>query len=225
MTIPGAPYLDRMDAGRRLADELELHPRTRIAVVALPRGGVPIASVIADRLRAPLDLLVVRKVGAPGNREYGLGAVAEGGVRYMDWDQVRGLGLRPEQLDAEIRTQTEEVARLARHLRGGRSPLGLQGRTVVLVDDGMATGGTVRCAVEAVRLQRPSSLVLAVGVSSQEAAEEIRPLVDELVCPLIPSMLFAVGEWYREFPQVSDVEVVAFLQRHWNQPAVDGTAA
>jgi len=225
MTTPGAPYLNRADAGRRLADQLAPHRLGRATVLALPRGGVPIASVIADRLNASLDILVVRKVGSPGNREYGLGAVAEGGIRYMDWDRVRELGLAPEQLDAEIRTQTEEVDRLARHFRGGRSPPALQGRAVVLVDDGMATGGTVRCAVEAVRLRRPSRLVLAVGVSSREAVEDLRPLVDELVCPLVPPMLFAVGEWYREFPQVSDAEVVTLLQRHWTHSAADVTAA
>ena len=225
MTTPGAPYHDRLDAGRRLADHLESYRRSPVTVLALPRGGVPIASVVAERLNAPLDILVVRKVGAPGNREYGLGAVAEGGVRYIDWDRVRDLGLTPELLDPEIRVQAEEVTRLARHLRGGRSPPSLQGRTVILVDDGMATGGTVRCAVEAVRLQRPSRLVLAVGVSSREAVVDLRPLVDSLVCPLVPPMLFAVGEWYREFPQVSDAEVVMLLQRHWVPPPAGLTAA
>jgi len=225
MTTPGAPYLNRADAGRRLAEVLARYRQRSVTVLALPRGGVPIASVVADRLDAPLDILVVRKVGAPGNREYGLGAVAEGGVRYMDWDRVRELDLGPEQLDPEIRAQTEEVDRLARRLRGGRSPPVLHDRAVVLVDDGMATGGTVRCAVEAVRLQRPSRLVLAVGVSSQEAVDVLRPRVDELVCPLVPPMLFAVGEWYREFPQVSDAEVTALLQRHWSHPPAGMTAA
>jgi len=193
MTTPGAPYLNRADAGRRLAGDLEDYRRGPVTVLALPRGGVPIASVIADRLDAPLDILVVRKVGAPGNREYGLGAVTEGGIRYMDWDRVRELDLSRRELDPEIRTQTEEVDRLARHFRGGRSPPVLADRTVVLVDDGMATGGTVRCAVEAVRLHRPGKVVLAVGVSSREAVEDLRPLVDALVCPLVPSMLFSVG--------------------------------
>ncbi|MGD0256858.1 MAG: phosphoribosyltransferase family protein [Thermoplasmata archaeon] len=225
MTTPGAPYLDRADAGRRLAAEIGPRRFSRAIVLALPRGGVPIASVIAERLNAPLDILVVRKVGAPGNREYGLGAVAEGGVRYVDWDRVRELGLSPGQLDPEIRSQTEAVDQLARHLRGGRSPPDLEGRTVVLVDDGMATGGTVRCAVDAVRLQRPGRLVLAVGVSSREAAQELRPRVDDLVCPLIPPLLFAVGEWYREFPQLTDAEVLATLHRHWMHSTADVTAA
>ncbi len=130
MTTPGAPYLNRADAGRRLAEVLARYRQRSLTVLALPRGGVPIASVVADRLDAPLDILVVRKVGAPGNREYGLGAVAEGGVRYMDWDRVRELDLGPEQLDPEIRAQTEEVDRLARRLRGGRSPPVLHDRAV-----------------------------------------------------------------------------------------------
>jgi putative phosphoribosyl transferase len=225
VTTPGAPYRNRTDAGVRLAEELLALRLSRITVLALPRGGVPIASAIADRLHAPLDILVVRKIGAPGNREYGLGAVAEGGVRYIDGSRVRDLGLRPEDLDPEIRTQTEEVDRLGRHWRGGRAPPDLEGRAVVLVDDGMATGGTVRCAVEAVRLHRPSRIVLAVGVSSREAVEELRPLVDGLVCPLVPALLFAVGEWYREFPQVSDAEVMGWLQRHWDRPAANRTPA
>jgi putative phosphoribosyl transferase len=218
MTIPGAPYRDRADAGRRLADELEKYRGPMLTVLGLPRGGVPVASVLADRLEAPLDILVVRKIGAPGNREYGLGAVAEGEVRFLDRRIIRELGLVPEDLEAEIRFQTEEVARLARRLRGGRPPSPLQGRTAILVDDGMATGGSVRAAVEAVRLQRPSQVVVAVGVSSRQAVRVLRPLVEEVVCPIVPPILFAVGEWYREFPPVLEGEVTALLERHWARP-------
>ncbi|HLM90544.1 MAG TPA: phosphoribosyltransferase [Thermoplasmata archaeon] len=215
MTTPGAPYRDRIEAGRRLAEAIEAYRWRPVTVLALPRGGVPVASVVADRLGVPLDILVVRKVGAPGNREFGLGAVAEGGVRFLDQTLLEGLGLRPEDIEHEVRVQMEEVTRLARTFRGRRAPPVLEGRTVILVDDGMATGGTVRCAIQAVRLQRPSRVVVAVGVSSQEAVDALRPLVDEVVCPLIPRRLFAVGEWYREFPQVSDEEVSRLLARHW----------
>jgi putative phosphoribosyl transferase len=217
MSVAGAPYLNRTDAGRQLADRLESYRGHSTIVLALPRGGVPVASVIADRLGATLYILVVRKIGAPGNQEFGLGAVAEGGIRFLDGRLIRELGLRPEDLEAEVRVQTEAVDRLARRLRGGRPPPVLEGRTVVLVDDGMATGGTVQSAVQAVRLQRPSRLVLAVGVSSREAVLALRPLVDAVICPLIPRRLFAVGEWYREFLPVPDEEVVAVLQRHWAQ--------
>jgi len=174
-----------------------------------------VASVIADRLGAPLDILVVRKIGAPGNREYGLGAVAEGQVRFLDHRILGELGLVPEDLETEIRFQAEEVERLARRLRGGRPPPDLRGRTVIVVDDGMATGGTVRAAVEAVRLRRPGQVVVAVGVSSRQAVRVLHPLVEEVVCPIVPPILFAVGEWYRQFPAVLEGEVTALLQQHW----------
>jgi putative phosphoribosyl transferase len=216
MEPPGAPHRDRRDAGRRLAEVLRALQLERVTVVALPRGGVPVAAEIGARLHAPVDVLVVRKVGAPGNREYGLGAVAEGGVRYIDWDRVRAAGLAPEGLAEEIRSQSEEVTRLARRLREGRPAALLEGRTVVLVDDGMATGGTVRCAVEAVRLARPARVILAIGVSSEEALADLRPRVDTVVCPLVPPRLFAVGEWYHGFGPVSDAEVIAILRGHRN---------
>jgi putative phosphoribosyl transferase len=220
MRTPGAPYLNRRDAGVQLAEALDRYRGSSSTILALPRGGVPLGSAVADRLEAPLDILVVRKVGAPGNREYGVGAVAEGGLRYLDRAAIRELGLTPEDLEPEVRHQLEEVVRLARHLRGGRPASSLQGRTVILVDDGMATGATVQCAIQAVRLQRPGRVVVGVGVSSHEAVEALRPLVDEVVCPLVPRRLFAVGEWYREFPQVSDTEVALLLERHWSQHPV-----
>ncbi|MGA8542123.1 MAG: phosphoribosyltransferase family protein [Thermoplasmata archaeon] len=219
MTTPGAPYRDRTEAGQRVADALESYHGQTTTVLGLPRGGVPIAAVIADRLAAPLDILVVRKVGAPGNAEFGLGAVAEGPVRYLSHTSLREWGIRPDELESDVRRQEEEVERLARRLRGGRSFPDLQNRVVILVDDGMATGGTVRAAIEAVRLHRPSRVVVAVGVSSREAIRALRPLVDEVVSPIVPPVLFAVGEWYRDFPPVSEAEVMALLQRHWTEPS------
>jgi putative phosphoribosyl transferase len=224
MTTPVAPYLDRWDAGHRLADGLEAYHGQAVTVLALPRGGVPLASVIADGLEADLDILVVRKVGAPGNREFGLGAVAEGPVRFIDRRLVREWGVSLEDLEPEIRRETEEVERLARRLRDGRPFPDLRNRVVILVDDGMATGGTVRTAVEAVRLQHPKRVVVAVGVSSQEAIRSLRPLVDEVVCPLVPPMLYAVGEWYREFPPVPESEVVMLLERHWGRSPIPAIA-
>jgi putative phosphoribosyl transferase len=218
VSAAAAPYIDRVEAGRRLASDLEKYREKAVTVLALPRGGVPLASVIADRLRAPLDVLVVRKVGAPGNREFGLGAVAEGGVEFLDRRLLDAVGVSRDDLISEIRAEAEEVERLAFRLRGGRAPSTVRDRTVVLVDDGMATGGTVRAAIEAVRRQRPARIVVAVGVSSREAVHELRPLVDEIVCPLVPPALFAVGEWYREFGPVSETEVVELLQRHWSLP-------
>ncbi len=143
MARTATPFFDRTDAGQRLADALESYRGKPVTVLALPRGGVPVASVIADRLGAPLDILVVRKVGAPGNQEFGLGAVAEGPVRFLDPELIQEWGLRPDDLEPEVRRQMEEVERLARRLRGGRAFPDIQGRAVILVDDGMATGGTV----------------------------------------------------------------------------------
>jgi putative phosphoribosyl transferase len=217
----GPPYRNRAEAGERLASALTAYRGAQPLVLALPRGGVPIAAIVAARLGGDLDLLVVRKVGAPGNPEYGLGAVAEGGVTFLDRPRIHEFGLRPEELDGEVQVQLEEVTRLARRLRGARPPPSVRGRAVVLVDDGIATGGTVRGAVEATRLGGPAKVVVAVGVSSREAVRELRPRVDDFVCPLVPEQLYAVGEWYREFPQVSDEEVARLLAKH---PSPDPTA-
>jgi len=219
-----APYRDRPDAGRRLAADLAGYLGSPVTVLAVPRGGVPVASVVADRLAAPLDVLVVRKIGAPGNVEYGIGAVAEGVAPFLDRAALRELGLRPADLDVAVRSQTEGVDRLVRRFRGSRPPPEVEGRVAILVDDGMATGGTVRLAARALRRRRPGRLVVAVGVSSKEAIDALRPIVDEVVCPLVPPELLAVGEWYREFPQVGDDEVVALLARHAGRvaPAVPG---
>jgi putative phosphoribosyl transferase len=218
----GAPYRDRAEAGRALAEELAAYRGRPVTILGLPRGGIVVASEIADRLGAPLDFLVVRKVGAPGNREFGLGAVAEGGVRFLDRDLLEPLGISIADLEPEVRAQAEAVERLARGLRGGQPAPVLRDRTVILADDGMATGGTVRAAVQAVRLQLPARVIVAVGVSSREAVEALRPLVDELVCPLVPPRLFAVGEWYREFPPVTDGEVRGILGRHRASPEASG---
>ncbi|MGP8072326.1 MAG: phosphoribosyltransferase [Thermoplasmata archaeon] len=215
MRTPGAPYLNRADAGQRLAYALEPYRGERPTVLALPRGGVPVASVVADRLGAWLDFLVVRKVGAPGTPEHGLGAVAEGGTRFVDPKRVRELGLEPEDLEPEFRAQQKEAYDLARRLRRGRPPPVLRGRTVIVVDDGMATGSTIRCALEAIRAQHPSHMVVAVGVSPRDVVQSVQYLVDNVVCPLCPSQLFAVWEWYREFSEVSADEVERLLDRNW----------
>jgi putative phosphoribosyl transferase len=225
MTTPGAPYLDRTDAGERIARELDRFATERVTVLGLPRGGVPVASIVADRLRAPLDILVVRKVGAPGNQEFGLGAVAEGGIRFLDRRLIQDFGLRIEDLEGEIRARSEEVDRLARRLRGSRPPASLQDRTVILVDDGIATGGTLRAAIEATRVHRPERVAVAVGVAPRSSAETLRRLADEVVCPLTPRILVSVSEWYRDFSQVSDAEVASILDRHWAGHPVAARAA
>ncbi|MGP8078274.1 MAG: phosphoribosyltransferase [Thermoplasmata archaeon] len=209
-----AVFEDRTQAGRRLADSLAHYAGHGVIVLALPRGGVPVAAEIAVRLDAPLDVFVVRKVGAPGNLEYGLGAVAEGAPPLLDLDRVHDLGLERRDLEAEILRQTQEVEDRVRLYREGRPLPTVEGRVVILVDDGLATGSTARAAVRALRGHRPRRVVLAVGVASVEAHEELSHEVDEVVCPCIPQSFVAVGGWYREFPPVPDAEVLRILRRH-----------
>ena len=213
--MPAGPvYRDRSEAGRRLAERLAHFARQSPVVLALPRGGVPVAAVIAERLGAPLDVFVVRKIGAPGNPEYGLGAVTEGGTVLLDGDRIAALGLAPADLAGEIRRQSQEVESRVRRLRGTTPAVSLEGATVLVVDDGLATGGTARAAVRAIRTRRPRSVVLAVGVAAAEAHDTLAREVDELVCPCVPQAFWAVGEWYRDFSEVSDDDVLRMLRRH-----------
>ncbi len=217
----GPVYRNRAEAGARLADRLARFAHRNVVVLALPRGGVPVAEVIANRLDAPLDVYVVRKVGAPGNPEYGLGAVGEGGTILLDRARVEELGLGPHDLDDEVHRQLQEVESRLRRFRAGREPVPVEGTIVILVDDGVATGGTARAAVRALRMRRPQRLVLAVAVASSQAYDALASEVDEIVCPCIPLNFFAVGEWYRDFSEVTDEQVVAILARH--PPPLAGT--
>lgn len=210
---PPVPLPDRSTAGELLAERLESYRNENPVVVALPRGGVPVAFEIARRLEAPLDILIVRKIGAPSNPEYGLGAVVEGGTRYLDEPRVRAAGYTVRELGPTIAREVAEVDRRAREFRAGAAPVDLRGRTVILVDDGVATGGTVLAALKAIRAQEPRKIVLALGVAPPDTVEALRPEVDDLVVLLVPETFFAVGEWYRQFSQVSDKEVRELLER------------
>jgi len=207
------PLPDRRTAGERLAARLRHYRDERPVVVALPRGGVPVGFEIASRLGAPLDILIVRKIGAPGNPEYGLGAVVEGGTRYLDEPRVRAIGHTVRDLGPTIAREMAEVERRAREFRAGRPPVELRGRTVILVDDGVATGGTVLAALQAIRARGPRRVVVALGVAPPDTVENLRAEVDDVVVLLVPRMFFAVGEWYHQFSQVSDGEVVDLLER------------
>lgn len=215
MNEPGghpSPLPDRRTAGERLAGRL-LHYRDENPVIlGLPRGGVPVAFEIARRLSAPLDVLIVRKVGAPSNPEYGLGAVVEGGSRYLDEPRIRAAGLTVRALGPTIAREIDEVDRRAREYRKGRAPLEVKNRTVIIVDDGVATGGTVIAAARAVRARSPLRVVLALGVAPSDTVESLRAEVDDVVVLLVPDLFFAVGEWYRRFTQVSDDEVRELLE-------------
>lgn len=207
------PLPDRQAAGERLAARLQVYRDQNPVVLALPRGGVPVAYEIAVRLKAPLDILIVRKVGAPGNPEYGLGAVVEGGVRFLDEPRVRAAGYTVRDLTPTIAREMAEVERRALEYRAGRPSVEIRDRTVILVDDGVATGGTVLAALRAVRARAPRRIVVALGVAPPDTVENLRTEVDDLVVLLVPSVFFAVGEWYHQFSQVSDGEVRELLER------------
>lgn len=203
---------NREEAGRRIAERLAKYRAEEPTIVALPRGGVPVAVEVARALEAPLDILIVRKIGAPGNPEYGLGAVAEDGTIVMDDARIREAGYSRADLNPIVAEELEEIQRRAGAYRAGRPPRPLAGRTVIVIDDGVATGVTVRAAVEAVRRQKPRRIVLAFGVSPPETYAALRPLVDDLVVLIVPAFFFAVGEWYRDFRPVEDAEVLRGLR-------------
>lgn len=210
--VPCMRFRDRQDAGRQLAEELD-HLRDEDPVVlALPRGGVPVAAEVADRLDAPMDVLVVRKLGLPRQPELGVGAVGEGGATVHNRDLLDQLGLRPEDLDAVVTRETTEVQRRIDRYRGDRAAVDVADRTAIVVDDGIATGSTVRAAVEVLQQRGAARVVVAVPVGPTPAIDDLRSLADEVVCLSSPTPFQAVGPHYDDFHQVSDDEVVAGLQ-------------
>jgi putative phosphoribosyl transferase len=209
-----ARYRDRTDAGRRLAARLrEYADRPDVIVLALPRGGVPVAYEIARELHAPLDVFIVRKLGLPGHSEFAMGAIASGGVRVVDWDAVRRFGVTDEELAAVTAAEERELERRERQYRNGRPPPDVTGKTVILVDDGLATGATMAAAAAALKAQRPARLVVAVPVASPETCDAFRQIVDEIVCGATPEPFRAVGLWYEDFSQTTDEEVRELLAR------------
>src|ERR687884_271826 len=207
------PFEDRRDAGRRLAGKLLRFKDEQTVVFALPRGGVPVGYEISRALEAPLDVFVSRKLGAPGQPEFGIGAVAAGGVRILNTEVIRRLGIPDEYLERITAQEVAEVNRRLRFFRGGRPEPEVGGRTAILVDDGLATGVTARAAVEALRRLEPRRLVLAAPVCAAQTAELLGPEVDELVCLQAPPDLGAIGFWYGDFSQTSDEEVIELLER------------
>jgi predicted phosphoribosyltransferase len=205
-------FADRRDAGRILAGLLLKYAnRDDVLVLALPRGGVPVAVEVAQALRAPLDVFIVRKLGVPGHDELAMGAIATGGVRVLNEDVVGALGLSAKVIDAVAAREEKELERRERIYRGARTPPEVRERTVILVDDGLATGSTMRAAVAALRKQRPARIVVAVPVAAPETCEEFKTEVDETVCAATPRMFDGVGRWYEDFSQTSDDEVHELL--------------
>ena len=208
-----APFEDRRDAGRRLAAKLSRFRDERPVVFALPRGGVPVGYEISRTLDAPLDVFVSRKLGAPDQPEFGIGAVAVGGVRILNRDVIRRLGIPDDYVERVTVRELAEVNRRLRYFRGDRPEPQVGGRTAILVDDGLATGVTARAAVAALRRRRPRRLILAAPVCAAQTAKIFLPEVDELICLKTPSDLGAIGFWYRDFEQTPDAEVVQLLEK------------
>jgi putative phosphoribosyl transferase len=205
-------FHDRREAGQKLAALLTAYrEQPGVVVLGLPRGGVPVAFEIAQALQAPLDVMVVRKLGVPGHEELAMGAIASGGVRIINEEVVRQLSLTSDTLAAVSAVEQAELARRERAFRGDRAPQMIEGRTVLLVDDGLATGATMRAAVAALRQRQPAKIVVAVPVASEEACDELKGEVDEVVCARTPVPFLGVGQWYAHFQQTSDDEVRALL--------------
>ena len=218
-------FVDRADAGRHLARRLSQLRGTDVAVLALPRGGVPVAFEVARELRAPLDVIVVRKLGVPFQPEYGFGAIGEDGARIVDDYVVRQARLTgPEIASVETRERAR-LDQLVSKLRGNRPPVPLAGRTVVVVDDGMATGATARAACMVARARGASLVIVAVPVGSAEAAKSLRHAADKVICLHTPARFFSIGEWYEDFSQVSDEEVTSLLGQAPAQPGPAGATA
>jgi predicted phosphoribosyltransferase len=207
-------FPDRYEAGRRLAEKLgDFAGRDDVLVVALPRGGVPVGYEVARALGAPLDLMQVRKLGVPGHEELAMGAIASGGVRILSESVVEALRI-PERVIATVAAaEAQELERRERIYREGRLFPDVRGRTVILVDDGLATGSTMRAAAAALRSLGAARLIAAVPVAPRESCDAMREVVDDMVCARVPEHFIAVGEWYEDFSQTSDEEVAELLRR------------
>jgi putative phosphoribosyl transferase len=210
--VSTSPFRDRVEAGESLAAKLiPYRDRDDVIVLGLPRGGVPVASEVARALGAPFDVFVVRKLGVPGHEELAMGAIASGGVRQVNRDVVDSLGIPPNVIDAVAEREQRELERREQAYRGDRGPLALINKTVILVDDGLATGSTMRAAVVAARQQQPARVVVAVPVGAVSTCAELAAEADDVVCVRTPEPFVAVGLWYRDFTPTTDDEVRALL--------------
>ena len=215
-------YRDRIDAGNQLAARLSDYAnRDDVLVLALPRGGVPVAYEVAKALRSPLDIFLVRKLGVPGQEELAMGAIATGGVLVLNDDVVRYLAIPGNVIDEVADMELRELERRERAYRGDRPEPKVQGKTVILIDDGLATGSTMRAAAKALRQQDPARIVVAVPVSAPQTCDEYRMGVDEIICAKTPEPFMGVGMWYLDFSQTSDEEVREILARSENLNTTD----
>ena len=208
------PYADRREAGAELADRLRAwRGRDDVVVLGLPRGGVPIAFEVAAAIGAPLDVFVVRKLGVPGHPELAMGAIASGGVRVLNSDVLAWYSLPETAIDQVARVEELELERREREYRAGRPLVNVAGRNVVLVDDGLATGSTMKAAVQAIRALNPERIIVAAPVGASDTCRALEAVADEVVCARTPEPFSAVGLWYRDFSQTSDEEVRQLLEQ------------
>jgi putative phosphoribosyl transferase len=208
------PFADRRQAGKQLATQLAAYAdRSDLLVLALPRGAMPVAFEVARALRAPLDVFLVRKLGVPGQEELAMGAIASGGVRVLNEEVISRIHISSSAIDEIAHREEEELKRRERLYRGNRAAPGVQGRTVILIDDGLATGSTMRAAAIALRKMRPSKIIVAVPVAAAETCADLRSEVDEVICSATPEPFMAVGAWYSDFEQTNDQEVRELLDR------------
>jgi predicted phosphoribosyltransferase len=207
-------FRDRSEAGRLLATKLRAYAnRPDVLVLALPRGGVPVAFEVASALNAPLDVFLVRKLGVPGQEELAMGAIASGGVRVLNWNVLGYVEIPDEEIDAVAAREQRELDQRERAYRGNQPALAVAGRLLILVDDGIATGSTMRAAVAALRQQQPARIIVAVPVAPVSTYQELKTQVDEMAVVALPISFGGVGEWYEDFSPTSDLEVRALLER------------
>jgi putative phosphoribosyl transferase len=213
-------FPNRAEAGRTLAQRLQSYAKTPdVVVLGIPRGGVPVAFEVAAALKAPLDVFILRKLGVPYQEELAFGAIASGGIRYIDKEIVEAAGIPDSEIERVVAKQTQELERRERVYRGGRPPLDVRGKTVILVDDGIATGASMQAAITALRKMEPGRLVAAVPVAPASTCKRLARMVDELICVHMPESFYAIGEFYEDFSQLTDEEVTTFLHRPVTSPA------
>jgi putative phosphoribosyl transferase len=213
-------FFDRLEAGRELAKLLNAYKGQKdVLVLGIPRGGVPVAFQVAAELHAPLDVFVVRKLGVPGREELAFGAIASGGLRFLDDEIVEAVKIPEREIELIAAKERQELERREQAYRDGRPPLMVEGQTVILVDDGIATGSSMQVAINALRRMKPARLVVATPVAPASTCRRLRREVDELICVYLPVSFYGIGEFYEDFSQVSDEEVAELLHRDTREPA------